>query len=225
MLDFKQMITIGEITKQLIQKIPFIEEALSEDLINISSLARKLHPDIEKALVKKVQVGAIAMAIKRMDREEHHQFNKGLRKFVDNLGDFIVRSSLMHYTFENSKSLIFKQRELLNSIAGEQIYYSVSGGINETTLVVSKSTSFLVEEIFKDEKLIFQKKGLASITLQLPKKREQTMGFYYFVLKNMALANINIEELISTTNEFTILVKENDIDRAFAVLMELKKGL
>ena len=80
-----------------------------------------------------------------------------------------------------------------------------------------------MEQIFIYEKLIFQKYSLSSITLRLSLKRTETTGFYYYILKELALEKINIEELISTTNEFTILVNDNDIDRAFSVLMRLKK--
>jgi len=217
------MTTIGEICQKLIRKLPFVEEALADDLINISSLARKLKPEIEKALHKDVQIGAVAMAIKRLSKEQSQESKLGLRQFVDNLGDFIVRSGLMHYTFENSKTLALRQRDLIESIANEQIYHSVSQGIFETTIVVSNSSSKIVEKIFVNEKLIFQKTGLSSVTLRLPLERSDTTGFFYYILKNIALENINIEELISTTNEFTIVVRDKDIDRAFSVLMRLKK--
>lgn len=217
------MITVGEIAKQLIRKTPFLEEALADDLINISSLARKLKPQIEESLHKEVQEGSIIMAIKRMSPNYHHKVNFGLQQFVNNLGDFIVQSGLMHYTFENSNTLALRQRDLITQIAGDQIYYSASRGIFETTVVVSNSTTDLVEQIFINEKLIFQKYSLSSITLRLSLKRTETTGFYYYILKELALEKINIEELISTTNEFTILVSDKDIDRAFSVLMRLKK--
>ncbi len=217
------MKTIGETVKQLIRETPFLEEALDEGLINISSLSRKLKPQVEKELDKKVQTGAIIMAIKRYDPGYSYKLKFGIKQFVSNLGDLIVQSGLMHYTFENSNTFSEKHRKLINSISGDQIYYSVSRGIFETTVVVSNSTTKLIEDIFAEEKLIFQKYSLSSITLRLPKKRDETTGFFYYILKNLALENINIEELISTTNEFTILVGEDDIDRAFSILMRLKK--
>ena len=218
------MKTIGEIVKQLIRETPFMEEALEEGLVNISALSRKLKPQVEAELGKEVQTGAIVMAIKRYDPGYKYNLKFGIKQFVSNLGDLIVQSGLMHYTFENSNTLAEKHRELVNSISGDQIYYSVSRGIFETTVVVSNSTAHLVEKIFAGEKLIFQKFGLSSITLRLPKKRDETTGFFYYILKNIALENINIEELISTTNEFTILVREKDIDHAFSILMRLKKS-
>jgi len=218
------MRTIGEIVKQLVRESPFLEEALDEGLINISALARKLKPQVENELRKNVQTGAIVMAIKRYDPGYNYKLKFGIKEFVSNLGDLIVQSGLMHYTFENSNTLAEKHKELVNRISGDQIYYSVSRGIFETTVVVSNSTTKLVEEIFAEEKMIFQKYGLSSITIRLPQKRDETTGFFYYILKNIALENINIEELISTTNEFTILVREKDIDHAFSILMRLKKS-
>ena len=35
--------------------------------------------------------------------------------------------------------------------------------------------------------------------------------------------NIPLQEIISTTNEITLVVKEKDINNAFAILMDLKR--
>ena len=216
------MISIGEIAKQLIQQTPFLEEALFEDIINISSLARKLKPKIEEVLKKEVQIGAVIIALKRVKSNYIELPNSGLKQFVNDLGDLIVISGLMHFTFENSETIGLRQQDMIKHIGQNQSYYSVSRGIFETSIVVSNSLSKLITEIFKDEKLIFQKEDLSSITLRLPKKRNETIGFYFYILKNLSFRKINIEELISTTNEFTIIVKDNDIDRAFSILMKIK---
>ncbi|MFA5297393.1 MAG: hypothetical protein WC389_04215 [Lutibacter sp.] len=215
---------IGEIVKKLIREAPFLEEALEEGLINVSSLSRKFKPQIEKELKKSVQLGAIDMAIKRYNPDSTYNLNFGLKQFISTLGDFIVQSGLMHFTFENSSTLTARRSELVAQIEGDQIYYTISRGIFETTIVVSSSKTQLVEEIFSNEKLIFKKYNLASITLRLPQKRNQTSGFFFYILKTLAIDKINIEELVSTTNEFTVLVSEKDIDRAFSILMQLKKS-
>ncbi len=217
------MITIGEIVKRLIRETPFLEEALDEGLINISSLSRKFKPQIEKELHREVQTGAIVMAIKRYSLPYNYKIKFGVKHFINQIGDLIVQSGLMHYTFENSKTLARHHQELINKITGDQTYYTISRGIFETTVVVSNSLTGIAEKIYAGEKLIFQKQNLSSITLRLPQKRDETIGFFYYILKNITMGNINIEELVSTTNEFTILVHDNDIDRAFSILMGLKK--
>jgi aspartokinase len=48
-------------------------------------------------------------------------------------------------------------------------------------------------------------------------------GLYYFILKKLAWNKINIIELISTTNEFTIVVDEQDAALTFNVLKQLNE--
>jgi len=60
------MKTIQESVESIIRKTPFIEEALNEKLINVSSLARIILPRVDKMLKKQVKVGAVMMAINRI---------------------------------------------------------------------------------------------------------------------------------------------------------------
>ena len=50
------------------------------------------------------------------------------------------------------------------------------------------------------------------------------MEIYYFILKQLAWADIALQEVISTTNEMTIVVKEKDINETFGILMNLKSA-
>jgi hypothetical protein len=56
----------------------------------------------------------------------------------------------------------------------------------------------------------------------LPKDNQAHSGIYYFILKQLAWADIPLQEIISTTNEMTIVVKEEDINQTFAILMDMK---
>ena len=42
------------------------------------------------------------------------------------------------------------------------------------------------------------------------------------MFKRLAWEDINIAEVISTTNEFTIVIEDRDIDRAFSVIQKMK---
>lgn len=45
------------------------------------------------------------------------------------------------------------------------------------------------------------------------------------LVQGARLDNINIVEVISTANEFTIVVGDHDIHRAFTILMEAKRNV
>ena len=47
-------------------------------------------------------------------------------------------------------------------------------------------------------------------------------GICYFILKQFAWANIAVQEVISTTHEMTVVVKEEDVNETFAILMDMK---
>jgi len=96
-------------------------------------------------------------------------------------------------------------------------------GVHETTIVASNSLDPAIENIFRDEKLLARKSGLGSVTIMLPENNTEISGVYYFILKSLAWGGINILEIISTTNEVTIVVEEKDMHRAFPLLLGLKK--
>ena len=105
----------------------------------------------------------------------------------------------------------------------KDVFCTFSQGINETTLVVSASISSLIDEIFAHETRISMTGALSSITVKLPADNTTYPGVYYYIFKELAWDNINVAELISTTNEFTVVVGDEEIHRAFTILMEAKK--
>ncbi len=219
------MITVAEVVEDLIKKSPFLEEAIADSLINVSSLARRLKPEIEDRLKKEVKNGAIVMAINRLSSNNYHKVNKGIKYFVNNMGDVVVRSNLHDYTFANSETLIDRQTELLDYIGKEKdVFFTFSQGVHETTMILSSGIMEKVEEIFKGERLMSKMNNLASITIKLPEGNTEITGIYYFILKKIAWEGISIIEVISTTHEFTIVVEDSFIDQTFSILMNMKKN-
>ncbi len=219
------MQSLGKITEELINRSPFLREAMSENLINISSLARKLRPEIEKSLKKEVNEGAIVMAIKRMPPGYYHQLDLKIKNVMGEIGDILVRSNLTNFTFENSDSLKEKQLELVNILNKENdSFFAITRGITETTLIVNDGHIETIEKLFKNEKITSNTKNLASVTVKLPSINIELHGVYYYILKHLAWDGINITEIISTSNEFTTVVSQSDIDRAFSILMRLKRN-
>ena len=218
------MLTLREAVKELLRSKPFLEEALNEDLINISALSRLIKEDIEKLTGEEINTGAVVMAIKRMEPSVHLKVKNRLSTYLKNLGDTIVRSGLVDYTFKNSNTLLLSQSSFLKSIAGENIgFNAISRGINETTIVLSKSMEEQLLIHFKHETLVHKLTDLASITLRLPDSNSQIYGVYYFLFKTLAEWGINVIEAISTANEISIIVREDDIEKTCSVLNKLKK--
>jgi aspartokinase len=219
------MKTIQETVETIIKRTPFIEEAMQDKLINVSSLARLIQEEVEHALGKTVKPGAIMMSINRMSPIEIIKIRKNIKALSLKLGDFIVRSDLFDYTFKNSNTLP-KQISLIFAKIGNnrESFFTVSQGIFETNIVISSNLKEEIDTIFKAEEMISFMPKLASITIKLPKKNIEQSGVYYFILKQLAWANIPVQEVISTTHEITLVVKEEDINKTFSILIDLKKS-
>ncbi len=216
------MSSISKIVEREISASPFLEESIAEDLINISSLARKLKPKIERELGKSVKSGAIVMAINRLEFKGFASVSDNIMRFLANLGDIIIRSNLNNYTFKNSSNLSHAQMKLMEKVSKEiDGFCTFSQGVYETTVVTGSNMEKYVDKFFAKETLIEKETKLSSVTVRLP--NFDVPGSYYYIMKQVSWENINVSEIISTTNEMTLVVKDDDIDRIFSVLMRLKK--
>ena len=218
------MIKISTVVQELVETSPFLTEALQEGLINVSALARRLQPDVAKRLGKEVRESAIVMAINRLQFGELVYVNRGLKQFFSQISDIGVRSNLVDFTFQNSVTLyqgIGRLLQLINHRYANS-FYSFSQGVSETTVIVTDAVQEEVHQLFAREVLQSKRQNLSAITLMLPKENRQLYGVYYYILKELAWKGINLVELISTSNEFTVLVSSEDLNQTFAVLSDLR---
>lgn len=217
------MNTISSVVEHYIKSKPFLLSSLSQGIINLTSLARIMMPELESHLGKEVKQGAIVMALKRLSEELDFKINYKISKVLKNIGEITVRSSLTDYTFVISDTLLENQAKLLAEINKvHDIFYTSSRGVNETNIVVSASIASTIETIFRGEKLTHKIEDLSSITVKLPQENISTPGVYYYIFQRLAWEGIIIHEVISTTNEFTIIVSDDQIDVAFKVIKDLK---
>ena len=219
------MKTVASIVENYIKNKPFLLSALSQGIINLTSLSRNMMLELPKEFDSDVKQGAIVMALKRLTEELDFRVNHNILKVIKNIGEITVRSSLTDYTFAISETILNNQAQLISNIpANADIFYTSSRGVNEVNIVVSQSINHLVDSIFVNEKAIQKLENLASITVKLPKENIVIPGIYYYIFQCLAWEGIIINEVISTSNEFTILVNDAQVDVAFRVIKNLKNG-
>jgi hypothetical protein len=218
--------SLGKVVEQLINKSPFISEALSEDLINVSALARKLRPEIYALLNKEISEGAIIMAIKRLSPGIYKKVDIKITQVIGDIGELVVRKHLSEHTFNNSDQLYQKQTALMHRLKSENPeFLTISRGINETTIITNEKYSKIVNDFFDGELLKTTQNEIAAITVKLPAVKSDVNGFFYYILKHLAWYGINIIEIVSTSHELSIVIKESETDKALGVLKSLKSDL
>jgi hypothetical protein len=215
------MRTIAEALSDIIRRSPYLEEAMGLGLLNHSALARHLKPAVEREVMKKVKDGALNVALNRLAQTLGAKEGRPKALFRK-APDLIVRLNLFEVSYANSDSLAQRQRKLLESLSPRAPFFvTFTRGINETTAIASRELRERVLAAFKGEKQISQIPGLASVTVMLPKGTALIPGVYSYILKALAWEGINVVEVVSTLNEFTIILEDKKIDSAFAVIKRL----
>ncbi|WP_400080527.1 hypothetical protein [Winogradskyella sp. R77965] len=217
------MKTIASCVEEIIVSSPFLEEGLSREIINFSALAKDLNQSISEMLRKPVKDGAIMMALRRYQQPLNLENSGRLKKVFKNLGDITVRSNLSDFTFQNSKTLINSHAQVLETIsANQQIFYAFTRGMFESNIIISTSEKDRILKAFENEIQIGQQDKLSAISIYLPKGNSKIAGLYYQIFKRLAWEKITLYEVVSTTNEFTIVVEDDLVDKAFSVIKRLK---
>ena len=205
----------------IIKHQPFLDDALARNIINFSSLAVDLQPQVEKEMRKPVKQGSIIMALRRY----HPKRSKFTTKNFRELGDMIVRSGITEYTYLNSQNIVARKAELLHEIKDQTgIFLNYSSNFQESNFLVSTSLQPLIEKIFKEEQLVSISEELSSITIALPEKNTKTVGLYFYIFKLLAYEGIPVYEIISTSNYFTLFLEKEYLNQAFLLMNEIKSS-
>ncbi|WP_178989230.1 hypothetical protein [Winogradskyella schleiferi] len=216
------MKTIASCVQDIIVASPFLEEGLSREIINFSALAKDLNEPISKMLRKPVKDGAIMMALRRYQQPVNLENSNSVKKAFNQIGDITVRSNLSDFTFQNSKTLIHSHSRILEKISeNHQIFYAFTRGMFESNIIISTSEKESILKAFKNETQIGLQEELSAISIYLPKGNSKIVGLYYQIFKRLAWENITLYEVVSTTNEFTIVVEDYLVDKAFSAIKRL----
>ena len=217
------MKTIASVVEQYIKTKPYLSTAMTQGIINLTSLARQIQPEIEETLQKPVRSGAIVMALKRISDNLEFLSTHKIVKVLKGIGDITVRSNLVDFSFKISETLLNAQAQFLNNVNDNpNIFYTSSRGVTESNIIVSSNAAAQLENYFQSERLIEKTEDLSSISIKLPTENVTIPGIYYFIFQRLSWEGVNIYEVISTSNEFTIIVGEDQVNTAFKAIKELK---
>ena len=123
------MKTISSVVEQYIKKKPFLQSALAQGIINLTSLSRIVKPEIEDELGKDIRNGAIVMALKRLSDDLEFRATHKIIKVLKNIGEITVRSSLTDFTFFISESISMPfsiARRISPSVKVPRIFFFLS---------------------------------------------------------------------------------------------------
>ena len=210
------MRSISQVVEEVIQRSPFLAEAIVEGIANNAQIARRIKPDVERRLLEKVSEASVAMALHRLGKQiRRPHFGEKMLKQVN---DITVRSSLVEFVFSNSDAPELLDALLAAAKKRRDTFVNLSRGLHESLLVVSQEFESDIADVLHKQKNLRRKDNLSAITMHLPKTSLNVPGIYYPILKALAWEGISFVEVMSVDTEFSILFADKDVDRAFSVL-------
>lgn len=217
------MIAISKSVSTIVQRSPFLREALVNDLINLSGLARQLQPEVEAKFLKPASIGSIVMALQRLKSKlETTTIAKGLQQSMT--ADISVRSNLVLYIFEYSKDILTAHQAIAQQLNKQHnVFLNLSYGVTEVSCIVNADHDAIVKKYTRKLKQLDHRQNLSAITLRFLFDTVDTPGVYYRILQALAWENINFIEIMSAGNELTLVFDEAGVETAWPVIKKLLK--
>lgn len=215
------MITITQITEDIISHSPFLSEVLYEDIANISRIARQIRPRVEEKLLEKVSEEAVSMALRRIKRKLKPPVSD--EEILRDSKNITIRSNLIEFVFPNSPDIIRIHQEILEKTKNiKDSFFNISIGHLESIIVVGSELEKDIDKILNNQKNVLKIKDLSSITIKFSEKLTlETPGVYYVILKALAWNGVSAIEVASIGWELNMLFKNDTVDRAFSVIKSL----
>lgn len=215
------MTTVPQKVEELVNQSPFYKRLIAQDLLNISQLARKFKPQVEEALFKDVSEASIVMALKRLSHRIRYESKINYAK---HFGDISLKSGLTELTYKNSASLYVSIEKLLNKASqNESAYITFVKGAWQTTIIASTALVDTIREIFSKESLEVEFPNLSAVTIQLGNEHINEPGIIAYMLDMLAFEGVNVMEVVSTFDELTVIIRDEEVERAFGIMNRVKK--
>ena len=214
------MRSIAKIVENIVEKKPFLQEALSRGIVNNAALAEEIRADIEKELGKKIKFSAINMAIRRLSEKLEKSFISKVKFSKDS--DIMIRSDLIEITvfkLGDVQKYLKKVYSVVNFKKGD--FLTITQGLHEVMIITNEKYESKILKLFPKKNVKKLIKGLSSLTINIPIEAIETIGLFYVVTRALNWENINIVDIVSTLTEMTFIIKEEDAGRSFDVLKKV----
>ena len=194
-----------------------LQKSLKIGIVNLRSLAKYL---IDEYNLKHT-LDAVISAIRRYDLE-----NISLVSSIEAEKYF---SKMSITTKDNVAKIILRDRafrDICADFLGKKVLKEncrILKSKETVTLIISQTDLEKKLSLFKESDLIETQTDLSEIRLQFPKDISKVKGAVSRIASELALRDINIEEIFFSIPDLLIYVKENNSVQAHQALREIKR--
>ncbi|MFB6245963.1 MAG: ACT domain-containing protein [Candidatus Nanohaloarchaea archaeon] len=180
--------SVREQVEEYVEERPYVQEALAEQIVNYSALARKAQEEIDGSFE------AVKMALRRVS--EDLQNRRKTRK--TNVGEVLEGTSIEL----QSNVEVLKTDELEEET---EVFSRTEHGYT----LIQENGSEASGDVIDNQVMI---------SLKSPQDLEDTPGVLAYVLQVLAGREINVTELMSCREDTHIVIDEEDATKTFELL-------
>jgi aspartokinase len=209
--------SITEAVRETISNDLSFQDSLQRNYCNISALARIIRPQIDHMLGRATSIESIITALKR----SKHDYNVQQKPIAAILADstITVNTDVAKVSAKKSKKTIEKVAKAMIQTTGN--FISISESIMSITLVFDDLLLQDVKEMFTHDDILEIENSLAAIIVHSPEDIIKTPGCAIAFYNQLARRHINIEDTVSCYTDTIVLVKMEQVGKAFNALTDL----
>ncbi len=209
--------SITEAVRETISSDLSFQDSLQRDYCNISALARILKPQIDHMLGRDTSIESIITALKR----SKHDYNVQQKPIASILAasTITVNTDVAKVSAKKSKKTIEKVAKAMIQSTGN--FISISESIMSITLVFDDLLLQDVKGMLAYDDILEIENSLAAIIVHSPEEIIKTPGCAIAFYNQLARRHINIEDTVSCYTDTIVLVKMEQVGKAFNALTDL----
>ncbi len=209
--------SITNAAKEIVNNDLSFQDSLQRDYCNISALARIIKPQIDQILGKDTSIESIITALKR-SRQDYDVPERPIAAIL--AGSTVsVRTDVAKVSAKKSKKTVDKVAKSLTQNVDK--FISVSESIMSITLVFDDVLLDDVKAMFTHDDILEVEDDLSAIIVHSPEEIIKTPGCAIAFYNQLARRHINIEDTVSCYTDTIMLVRMDQVGKAFNALTDL----
>jgi aspartokinase len=190
---------------------------LIQGILSYSNYADSIHATVEEMHGGEVKSSAIVMAIRRYAEELRKKETE--QKSYDLKYEIVMKTNIFDINFARCDTMMEKIGQLYETVSPSKgDFLNITFGSHEVSIAVSEKFKDLVQELLAGEKVLHQMSDLVALTMVFSGDFMSTPGIVYEAVRKLAWEEINVNEIVSTMNELSFVIRREDSMKAFTVL-------
>lgn len=208
---------VSRAVKEIVLNDIFLQASIRGQYCNYSAIARRIKPLIDKKVGYDTDIQSIVTALKRL--KSTLSFSPKNVKMVLADSNLSVKTGVAKITVEKTRTTTIKFSELIRKYISSIIHVSI--GSTAITIIMDEMYAENALELFEKSTILENKRNLAAILVTSTPEITDVPGCAISIYERLFSSGINIEDTTSSYTDTIIILKNEDVGKAFETLNEL----